>query len=160
MIMDTVVRQAFRSAYRELIAERRRRAPFWMLVGFLPTYIIARFIVRSDPSLSLHVNSVHVHHFTYGIIVLAVVGFLSMVLPQAKTQHWLAVLYGIGLALCFDEFGMWIHLTSNYNLGISNDVMSGLLVFLVIAVYCMGIIRRVLYYLLPQVRSSTKKKPR
>lgn len=142
----------------ELIADRRKQAPFWVLVGFLPTYIIARLIVHTDPSLFLNVHGVHVHHFAYGIIVLAVVGFISVVLPKPEFQSLLALVYGVGLALAFDEFGMWIHLTSNYNIDTSEDVMSGLLVFLIVAVYCTGIIRRALRYLPHTSHAPAKKK--
>ena len=145
--MTSIVNQAFRRAYRELITDRRKHMPFWMLIGFLPTYIIARLTVSTDPHLFLDVHGVHVHHFIYGIIVLAIVGFVAIAWPHLRMRAWLAVAYGIGLALSFDEFGMWVHLTSNYNLDQSEDVMSGLLAFLVIAVYCTGIIRKTLLYL-------------
>lgn len=145
--MSTVVRTAFQRAYRELVADRVAQTPFWMLVGFLPTYLIARFIVHTDPTLFLSVRGVHVHHFVYGIIVLAIVGYIAIAVPQLKSRRLLAALYGIGLALSFDEFSIWIHLTANYNAGVSEDVMTGLLVFLVIAVYCtritMGALRHI-----------------
>jgi hypothetical protein len=28
--------------------------------------------------------------------------------------YWISLLYGIGLALTFDEFGMWLHLGGSY----------------------------------------------
>jgi cytochrome bd-type quinol oxidase subunit 2 len=101
-------------AYRELISNRRRQIPFWVLLGFLPSYLTARLLVHFAPGLFFHVHGVHVHHFTYGIIVLA-------------------IFYGIGLALSFDEFGMWVRLTDHYNIDQSEDVMAGILVFLVFA---------------------------
>jgi len=142
-----VIYQAFQRAYRELIADRVAQTPFWMLIGFLPTYVIARFIVHSNPSLFLDVGGVHVHHFTYGIFVLSIVGFVAIALPQFKQRRLLAVSYGVGLALSFDEFSMWIHLTANYNASVSEDVMTGLLVFLVLAVYCTRITRIALRYI-------------
>lgn len=138
------IRQAFNGAYRELIADRRAQMPFWMLVGFLPTFIIARLTVSTNPKLYLDIHGVHVHHFTYGIIVLAIVGFISIAWHQFPWQRLLAVVYGIGLALSFDEFGMWLRLTSNYNIESSEDVMTGLLVFFVVIVYCTRILGRVL----------------
>lgn len=140
--MQLRLHQALHAAYRELIGDRRRQMPFWILAGFLPTYIIARTLVSTDPNLFLNVHGVHVHHFIYGIIVLAAVGFIAIVAPGLKYRPWLATLYGLGLALSFDEFGMWVHLTANYNLDMSEDVMTGLLVFLAAAVYCTGLVRR------------------
>ena len=47
---------------------------------------------------------------------------------------------------------MWLRLTSNYNLDQSEDVMAGILVFLVVAVYGIGIIRRAWPYMRKTVR--------
>lgn len=145
--------RAFTRAYRELIANRIRQVPFWVLVGFLPTFVIARNLVAHDPNFYVSVHGIHVHHFTWGIVILAIVGFASLLSPK-RAQPWLAVVYGIGLALAFDEFGMWVHLTSNYNLDQSEDVMVGILVFLVIVVYFLGLLRRALRILYPRRRKG------
>jgi len=138
---------AFARAYRELIGDRRRQMPFWILVGFLPTFVSARLLVSAAPGLFLDIHGVHVHHFIYGIIVLALVGFISLVSPHYPPRPWLAIAYGIGLALSFDEFGMWVNLTSNYNLDSSEDVMTGLLVFLILVVYFTRLLRRTLRFM-------------
>lgn len=145
--MQSLAGRAFRRAYRELIGDRRRHMPFWILVGFLPTFLAARFLVADYPGIFVNVRGVHVHHFTWGVIVLAIVGFISLVSPRYPPRPMLAAAYGIGLALAFDEFGMWLRLTNTYNLDSSEDVMVGILVFLVIAVYFMGIIGRALRYM-------------
>ncbi|MDB5179280.1 MAG: hypothetical protein JWN01_1223 [Patescibacteria group bacterium] len=142
--MNRIVTGAFRRAYLELISNRRRQMPFWMLIGFLPTFIMARLLVQLDPNLFLHIHGIHVHHFTYGILVLAVVGFIAIVSGEHPYRPWLAIGYGIGLALSFDEFGMWVRLTDNYSLDQSEDIMVGILVFFVIIVYFFGILRRAL----------------
>ena len=82
-------------------------------------------------------RGVHVHHFTYGVLILAVVG-LYMILrrPDVRTRMFevSVMLYGIGLALTFDEFGMWIRLQDNYWVRQSYDaVIVILFVFLNIA---------------------------
>lgn len=102
-------------AYRELISNPSRQVPFWILAGFLPTFLISRLIVDTSPGLFLEVHGTHVHHLTYGIIVLAITGFVSLVWPTVP-RPVLAAIYGIGLALAFDEFGMWLHLTDNYDI--------------------------------------------
>src|SRR5262245_52482027 len=109
------LRGALKYAYNELIHNRRKQIPFWILAGFLPTFLAARFVVDKAPGLFLQVSGTHVHHFTYGIFVLALTGFVSLAWPRAS-RLWLAIAYGVGLALSFDEFGMWLHLTSNYHL--------------------------------------------
>jgi hypothetical protein len=137
-------------AYRELIANRTRQIPFWILVGFLPTFLIARLVVDVVPGLYLRVHHVHVHHFTYGIMVLAVVGFISLVMTVPSRV--LAVFYGAGLALSFDEFGMWVHLTDHYNIDSSEDAMALILVTLVFLVYGIGLVRRAWPYMRKTIR--------
>jgi len=127
--------------YQELIAIPSRQISFWMLVGFLPTFLVARLVVDTLPSLHLAVHGTHVHHFTYGIVMLSITGFVSLVWPR-KLRTLVAVAYGSGLALAFDEFGTWLHLTSNYNLDQSEDTMVGILVFLAIIAYGVGIVQR------------------
>jgi mannose/fructose/N-acetylgalactosamine-specific phosphotransferase system component IIC len=145
-----LVLKPLKYAYRELIANRIRQIPFWILVGFLPTFLAARLVVDEAPGLYLRVHHVHVHHFTYGIIVLAAVGFISLV--TTVPSRVMAVFYGLGLALSFDEFGMWVRLTDHYNIDQSVDVMVGILVFLVFLVYGIGILRRAFPYMKKTVR--------
>src|SRR5512143_3299209 len=90
------------------------------LLAFLFTFIAARTVTflimaRRLPDLYLHVGGTHVHHLTYGIFLLVAVGAYLLFVPGPR-QHVrvIAILYGIGLALTFDEFGMWLHLGGPY----------------------------------------------
>ncbi len=91
-----------------------------LLVAFLLTFIAARLLVylimtHRIPDLYLHVSGTHVHHLNYGICLLVFVGaWLLLVRPPASRLKLPALLYGIGLALTFDEFGMWLHLGGPY----------------------------------------------
>ena len=93
-----------------------------ILFSFLITFIIARLIVYMVlghwvPNFFLTVRGVHVHHFTYGVFILAIVGlYLILLRPDVRARMFeVAVMtYGVGLALTFDEFGMWIRLQDNY----------------------------------------------
>lgn len=134
------------AVYREIIANQKSETAFWVLVGFVPTLAAARLIVNFAPGIFLTVRSSHVHHFTYGIIILAVAGYLALVTPT-RVKHWVAALYGIGLALAFDEFGMWLHLTDNYNLRLSQDALAVVLIFLISVVYLVDFARRAAKYL-------------
>jgi hypothetical protein len=40
-----------------------------------------------------------------------------------KQKTWCATLYGVGLALAFDEFGMWLHLEDDYWIRHSYDAV-------------------------------------
>lgn len=90
------------------------------LVAFLVTFSGARVLVylimtRRLPDLYVHVGGTHVHHLNFGIVLLAVVGaVLLFARPGARGRRAVAVAYGVGLALTFDEFGMWLHLGGPY----------------------------------------------
>jgi hypothetical protein len=91
-----------------------------VLVAFLFTFMCARIIVflimsRAIPDLYLHVKGTHVHHLNYGIFLLSAVGgYLVFRRPTSRQLKIIAVLYGIGMGLTLDEFGMWIHLGGSY----------------------------------------------
>ena len=91
-----------------------------MLTTFLLTFVLARLLVlvimlRWVPSLYLHVHGTHVHHLNYGIILLAFVGGVMLLSnPSGRLLSLTACFYGVGLALTFDEFGMWMHLGGPY----------------------------------------------
>ena len=51
----------------------------------------------------------HIHHYVYGIFILAIAGYLALVFRGDRARPWIALLYGLGLGLTFDEFGMWIN---------------------------------------------------
>ncbi len=91
-----------------------------VLVAFLLTFILARLVVfliilRKIPDIFLHIGGTHIHHLNYGIFLLSAVGaYLLFKRPVGKELTISACLYGIGLALTFDEFGMWLHLGGSY----------------------------------------------
>jgi hypothetical protein len=91
-----------------------------VLVAFLFTFVAARVLVflimsRRVPDLFLHMGGTHVHHLNYGIFLLAGTGaYLLFRQPRGRPAGAAAVAYGVGLALTFDEFGMWLHLGGGY----------------------------------------------
>ena len=112
-----------------------------VFVAFLLTFIAARMLVigimaRRLPDLFLHLGGTHVHHLDYGIFLLAGVGALLLLAglspPERLVVAWL---YGVGLALTFDEFGMWLHLGGGYWQRASFDAMTVLVGLLVIAAF-------------------------
>jgi hypothetical protein len=96
--------------------ELARRA----LLAFILTFILARTTVllimaRSIPNLYFFLSDTHVHHLNYGIFLLAAVGaYTLMATPDATDARRAAFVYGIAMALTFDEFGMWLHLGGSY----------------------------------------------
>src|SRR5437868_7259355 len=89
-------------------------------VAFLFTFIASRTLVilimtRRMPDLFLHMGGTHVHHLNYGIFLLATVAGVLLFAPlNAAQRSFCALVYGVGMALTFDEFGMWLHLGGSY----------------------------------------------
>src|SRR5881409_861400 len=89
-----------------------------VLLSFVLTFIAARVVslltmTHHMPDVYLHVRGTHVHHLNYGIFLLAGVGAWLLFTPGPAAPA-AAVIYGIGLGLTFDEFGMWLHLNGDY----------------------------------------------
>ena len=98
----------------------RRHLARRVLVAFLVTFIFIRIMIfqimdHRLPDMFVYVKGTHVHHLNFGIFLLAALGgYLLFGRPKGRQREWAAVLYGIGLALTFDEFGMWLHLGGGY----------------------------------------------
>src|SRR5687767_4689957 len=108
-----------RRSYEPPVGSRRdssRQMARMVLTVFILTFITARILVllimtRLLPDLFLHLGGTHVHHLNYGIVLLAGSGaYLLFLRPTGRAATTVAIVYAIGLALTFDEFGMWLHL--------------------------------------------------
>lgn len=115
-----------------------------ILVAFILTFIAARVTVflivsRRLPDIYLHLGGTHVHHLNYGIFLLSGVGaYLLLMRPDGGRLFAAAIVYGVGLGLTFDEFGMWVHLGGSYWQRASFDaivVVGGLLGLITVAPY-------------------------
>ena len=99
---------------------RAQRLARHVLASFLFTFIAARVLVflivaRRIPDLYLHLGGTHVHHLNYWIFLLSAVGaYLLLGHPDVRSLQRSSTLYGVGLALTFDEFGLWLHLGGSY----------------------------------------------
>jgi hypothetical protein len=97
--------------------------------------IVFLILARRIPDLYLYVGGTHVHHLNYGIFLLSGVGaYLLLARPANQSLRWISWLYGIGLALTFDEFGMWLHLGGSYWQRASFDAVVVIAAFLTLLV--------------------------
>lgn len=119
-------------------ARRRARLIF---LAFTLTFLGARIVTllimsRRMPDIYLHLGGTHVHHLNYGIFLLAGVGaYLLFVTPSDRGVVRASVCYGVGLALTFDEFGMWLHLGGGYWQRASFDAVVVLTALLALAAF-------------------------
>lgn len=119
-----------------IIVRDKHATSFIILVFFLLTFIVSRTIkyfmdASIIPDFYLFIHQTHIHHLNYGIFLLSIGGYLSLVLRDKKYLNILAIVYGVGLGLTFDEFSLWLFLEDNYYARISYEsivVISAILI--------------------------------
>jgi hypothetical protein len=150
------VSRVFKTVHRAInLIVQEQNINFWVLAAFLPVFIGARFIVYNFPDLFLLVGGVHVHHLTYGIIMLAVFGIVTLNFPEEAGKPFWGLFYGAGLALAFDEFGMWLHLEDDYWIRHSYDAIILISSFLIAVVYIVPFIKSSIFHF-RSVRAKVK----
>jgi hypothetical protein len=127
----------------------RRRAALRMLLAFVITFGLIRLL-----TLAIHLNlgpfhditigggkgaSIHLHHYIWGLLLLGVCGFLALSLEAARWHPFLAIPFGIGLALVLDEFALLLQLQDVYwtSAGVIS-VTIGLVVAGLLLIYFIG----------------------
>lgn len=130
--------------YEKFIAQQRKGITFTILFFFLLTFILSRTYVYLalkgvvPESLTQNVRGVHVHHFAWGILINTIVGYISLLLPRNQFEEWkikLSAMFGVGLGLTFDEFGMWLYLQDEYWVRQSYDAVIIITTFFINIVY-------------------------
>ena len=125
-----------------LINQIQKRPATGTLAAFSITILISRSIVFAIehhldiPFLGYNViDDYHIHHFAYGIILLSIVTFSSLFLSgYRRFFNYLYIMYGVSLALIYDEFGIWLKLDSDYHQKISTVAIIVILLLLCICV--------------------------
>ncbi|APY84693.1 hypothetical protein DCW30_02940 [Streptomyces alfalfae] len=62
----------------------------------------------------MQAGGVHIHHYVWGIVLLAAVGAAGLVDRTPRTRAWMGLAYGVGLALIVDEAALLISLEDVY----------------------------------------------
>ena len=108
-----------RIAYLEGLGPRER-AVLWSWTGFTATFAGVRAITytirRGDgPFRNVSVGGAHLHHYLWGIGLLAGVGAVAVRGTEKARRHPLvALVYGTGMALIVDEFALLLDLKDVY----------------------------------------------
>lgn len=129
--------------YNTLIRKHKDAVSFIALFFFLLSFIISRTYIYLNTAglipdslfLNRNIRGVHIHHFALGIIILTIAGYLALNFSGQRVKHYIAALYGIGLGLSYDEFGMWLRLKDDYWIRQSYDALAVIFVILVNIVY-------------------------
>jgi len=88
---------------------------FIMLAFFLASFAVARVFTAFFPSAVLEVQGYHIHHFWYGLILLAIGGWLGINYRDDHTERIAAIIFGIGGGLVGDEVGLLLTLGDYYS---------------------------------------------
>jgi hypothetical protein len=98
------------------------------LVSFLASFMVARIFTTLSPSTVLISGGYHIHHYWYGLIILAIGGWLGISYENERINRVAAILFGAGGGIIGDEVGLL--LTSEYWTGIT---FTFLMIFLALA---------------------------
>ena len=116
----------FRRAYRDHFGEHRRERQFITTGGFFVTFALTRAITHAikagkGPFGNIGgKNGPHIHHMTFGIVSLLIVGYLWVLQlgtedhPSPRLSRITSFLFGAGAALTLDEFALWLNLEDDY----------------------------------------------
>ena len=112
------------------IVDRGRLPLLCCLVAFILTFFVTRSFVRlirhradrGHPTRwwhprNVHVGGVHIHHVTFGVVLVLVAGLTLVTLSidgQEPAFSVAAALFGIGAALVLDEYALILHLSDVY----------------------------------------------
>jgi hypothetical protein len=94
----------------ELQLKERPQLSIYALVSFIISFIVARTFTSLYPSAVFISNDVHVHHFWYGLALLAIGGWLGISYENQRVNRLAATLFGAGGGLIGDEVGLLLTL--------------------------------------------------
>lgn len=82
------------------------------LISFIVSFAVARIFTSLYPSVFWEISSIHIHHFWYGLAMLAIGGWLGISVENERVNRIAAILFGSGGGLIGDEVGLLLTLES------------------------------------------------
>lgn len=76
------------------------------IVSFILSFIVARAFTSFFPNAILISGALHIHHFWFGLVLLATGGWLGINYNYKEIAMLAAILYGVGGGLIVDEVGL------------------------------------------------------
>lgn len=146
LLPHSLVKDFVSLTYRDIV-RRKLVTPFIIFVTFLLSFTIQRIAAHLLPSVNLTIGNYHIHHFYFGIILLAIASWIALITNREGPKLFAAAMFGIGLGVLADEVGLILTCTSPLTLRCDYHARITWDVFITIA----GIFLSVLY-LLPAVR--------
>lgn len=158
------VRRATARLVRALFTAPGARPSFWVLVGAVTALTVARTVVAMiiKNGLQKHLfaligsevgHPIHVHHFNYGLLLVAITGVAVLVPCTRAALRRLAFVFGFGLGLIVDEFALLWNLNPDYYQASSRIVAGVVLLLIAQVVWFRALYLSLFHRLLERLRS-------
>ncbi len=85
------------------------------LVSFIISFSVARAFTSLYPDVVLVSGGIHIHHFWFGLALLAVGGWIGISYTQKEIDMIAAIMYGVGGGLVADEVGLLLTFGNYYS---------------------------------------------
>ena len=109
--------------------KRRPNLSVLVLISFIASFAAARTFTTLSPKTILLTGNLHIHHFWYGILMMAIGGWLGISYNDERINRLAAVIFGAGGGLIGDEAGLLLTF-ENYWTGLTYTIIA---VFLAVA---------------------------
>jgi hypothetical protein len=102
------------------VSATRENAAFTMLGAFIVTFALARGVTYTirhggfGPFRDVELGSRHIHHFVPGVLISFAAGGAAIASRREDIDRWMALPFGIGVALVLDESALMIELEDVY----------------------------------------------
>ena len=76
------------------------------IASFITSFVVARTFTTLSPHVVVTTGGIHIHHFWYGLALLAIGGWLGISYSGDRIDRIAAVLFGAGGGIVGDEVGL------------------------------------------------------
>ena len=76
------------------------------MISFIASFIVTRIFTTLNPNTVLLSGDYHIHHFWYGLAMLAIGGWIGISVENERLNRVAAILFGAGGGLIGDEVGL------------------------------------------------------
>jgi hypothetical protein len=97
------------SSAEEKVKERPNLSILAM-ISFIASFLVARIFTTFSPDVTVTSAGYHIHHFWYGIAMLAIGGWLGISYQNDRIDRLAAILFGAGGGIIGDEAGLLLTL--------------------------------------------------
>lgn len=139
LLPHSLVKDLISITYDDAV-RRRLITPFIAFVAFLVSFTLTRAIAHIFPTVNFLIGKYHIHHFYYGLTLLIVSNWITLVSDRQRPRLFAAALFGIGLGILADEVGLLLTCTSPLTLQCNYHARITLDTFIIIAAFFMSVL--------------------